>query len=98
MAKERCRGRSVVSKRDCICASVTLKISWVIHGLDPDKRKHTFTRHVECNYCSRAYKDISKQAMRRERQTLVLGMKAVMPKIYNDHPFLKRYLKRGNAS
>ncbi|OGZ11609.1 MAG: hypothetical protein A3C93_04320 [Candidatus Lloydbacteria bacterium RIFCSPHIGHO2_02_FULL_54_17] len=84
--------------RDCICSSVTLKIFWVIHGNDPDKRKRTFTRHAECNYCNRAYKDIPERAMRRERQALAARMQLLLSDAYTRYPFLKRYLKRTTSA
>ncbi len=83
-----------MEKRDCICSSVTLKIFWVIHGLDPDKRKRVLTRHAQCSYCSREYKDISVRQMERERRALAAGMEKLLPDAYIRYPFLKRYCKR----
>lgn len=84
--------------RDCICSSVTLKVFWVIHGAERDKRKRVLTRHAQCNYCSREYKDIPERQMERERQALAKSLERFVPNLRERYPFLKRYQKRTSSA
>ena len=83
-----------MDKPGCLCPEEAFKVFWVIHGLDPDMRKHVLTRHAECIRCHHAHKDISEREMLRQRKALIASMRAVLPNVYNTYPFLKRYLAK----